>query len=483
MEYDERVMSTALSVPTVSETRRAFLAAPLDGLARQPGGAQDQPPSPLENPRIRIAHLLRRAAFSASKADLDLYEAMGYEAAVDRLLNYDAIEDPIAKRLEALDLDPDDREGARRGWMVRLVHSTRPLQEKMTLFWHGVLTSGFSKVNSAGLMRRQNEFLRANALGDYGALLKGISKDAAMLIWLDGRGSKKQHPNENYARELMELFTIGEGNFTEQDVQEAARAFTGWRVSMEGEVTFSRNAHDNGIKTFMGRSGRFKGDDIIDILLEQRATARFLCRKLFSYFAYRNPEPAVIEALADLCQVTGYNIKALMRTILLSPEFSSRRAYRAIVRGPVDLVVGALRQWGLETDGQFPAGAARAMGQDVFNPPNVAGWPGGPAWLNSANWLQRVNFANGFLARRRGDPGTFIDLTELVQRHGIESTEQLRGFLSQLLVDGVLDPDAEQRLNAYLNSDQPLTLNQRSLNRKGRSLAYFLMAGPAYQVM
>ncbi len=446
-------------------------------------GTGDPPSNPLADPRTRLAHLLRRAGFGASKPELDAFAALGYEATAGYLLDYESAPDPIQERLDAFDFDPDDREQLRRWWMIRMVHSTRPLQEKMTLFWHGLLTSGFSKVNSAGLLRRQNEFFRSNALGNFRDIMRGISKDAAMLIWLDGRGSRKRHPNENYARELMELFTMGEGNYTEQDVQQAARAFTGWRVSQEGEVSLSRTAFDGGTKSFLGRTGRFTADAIVDIILEQPATAAYLSRRLFSFFSYRNPAPATVEALSAIYFSSGYDIKAMVRAILLSDEFSSTAAYRSLVRSPVDLVVGAHRAWGLETDGQYPANSARAMGQDIFNPPNVAGWPGGPAWLNSASWMHRANFVNGLVIRRKGPPATIIDLANVVGSNGLNGPEQFKAFVTQLLLDGNLDPAADGLVSEYLLGAQPLTMDQRSLDRKGRALVYFLMASPEYQLM
>ncbi|MSQ28596.1 MAG: DUF1800 domain-containing protein [Dehalococcoidia bacterium] len=470
-------------------SRRGFISASMlptiEGLkqAAPKDGPSDPPPNPLADPSVRVAHLLRRAGFSGSKSELDGYTALGFEATVDYLLNYDAVADPIQERLDAFDFDSDDREALRRWWMIRMVHSTRPLQEKMTLFWHGLLTSGFSKVNSAGLLRRQNEFFRANALSNFRDIMRGISKDAAMLIWLDGRGSRKQHPNENYARELMELFTMGEGNYTEQDVLQAARAFTGWRVSQEGEVTLSRTAFDGGSKTFLGRTGRFSAGDIVDIILEQPATAAYLSRRLFSFFAYRNPPPPFVEMLSGVYFNSGYDIKAMVRAILLSEEFSSATAYRSQVRSPVDLAVGVHRAWGLETDGQYPANGARNMGQDVFDPPNVAGWPGGPAWLNSASWMSRANFVNGLVIRRKGPPATVIDLSSVVAANGISGPKQFKAFVTRLLLDGNLSPEVDALLSEYLFGSQPLTLEPRSLDRKGRTLVYLLMASPEYQLL
>ena len=484
MSAKVRQPGTSLNAPA---TRRAALgaglAAALGLLSEQHAEAGRLSVDLLPHPRARLAHLFHRAGFGATRELLDRYEWIGYEGAVDRLLDYNVVPDPIEVRLGKLDLDLTKRGHLRRWWMVRMAHTTRPLQERMVLFWHGLLTSSFSKVRKPSLMLQQNEFFRANALGNFRDILRGISRDSAMLIYLDGRKSRRQHPNENYARELMELFTMGEGHYTEEDVLEASRAFTGWRVTKEGDVFFKPGAHDYGRKTFLGHSGRFDGDDIVDILVRQRATGEYIGRRLFSFIAYPHPEPDIVSSLADTFFSSGYSIRAVVRQILLSEAFSSPRAYRSLVRSPVDLVVGAHRALGIETDGKMPVWMARQMGQDIFSPPSVAGWPGGESWLNSSTWIYRVNFANAITSRRRAPGVLSLDLPKVVWDNRFKEPREVVQYFLDALLDGELDPAARRLLDSYLFTGVPLTLGRRSLNRKGRALVYLIMASPEYQLM
>lgn len=461
----------------------SMLAGP-DMAADAHNVADDAPrdENPLVDPRIRLAHLLRRAGFGASKAELDRFEAMGFEATVDHLLDYEAVPDPIEEHLVSLGLDLAKPDHLKRWWLVRMAHTTRPLQEKMVFFWHSILTSSLQKVGSPKLMLQQNEFFRGHALDNFQDILLGISKDPAMLFWLDGRSNRKQHPNENYARELMELFTMGEGHYTEQDVRAAARAFTGWTADKEGNVSFRRQLYDPGQKTFLSHTGNFKGDDIVRILVEQRATAEYISKRLFSFFAYRDPAPEIVQSLADTYLSSGFSIRALVREILLSEAFSSARAYRSAVKSPVDLVVSSFRLLGIATDGQGLTGPLRLMGQDIFAPPNVAGWPGGAAWLNSSTWIQRVNFGNLLANRRSRVANASLDLQALVHDQGISRPEELVQYFIDHLLDGNLSPEARQALDGYLFSNKPLMLTPSSLNQKGRDLVYLLMASPEYQL-
>lgn len=469
---------------------RAGLLAALGLAVSGPGAFQspsaaaaDTDANPLSNPRTRMAHLLRRAGFGATADELTRYEAMGFEASVDHLLNYEDIPDPIEDRLALLDLDLTKQDHLRRWWLVRMAHTTRPLQEKMVLFWHGLLTSSLQKGNNPSFMLNQNQYFREHALGSFWHILLDISKDPAMLYWLDGRNSRKEHPNENYARELMELFTMGIGHYTEQDVREAARAFTGWTVDKDGQVVFRPRVHDNGDKSFLGQTGKFDGDGIVSIIVGQAATAEYISSRLFSFFAYRNPEPAVVRPLAETYVKSGFSIKAVVRAILLSDAFSSAKAYRAIVKSPVELAVSTLRMLGITTDGNGLTGPLRAMGQDIFAPPNVAGWPGGPAWLNSSTWLQRVNFANAITTRRTTDPAMSLNFARLIQESGASSPQALVQHSIDLLLDGSMASAARDAIESYLFRPQALSLSAQSLNTKGRDLLYLLLASPEYQVM
>ncbi len=362
-------------------------------------------PAPEPDPdRVRMGHLLRRAGFGASQSEMDRFMEMGLPATIDYLIEYQDVDNSaLEQRLEGLALDIERINALQRWWLIRMIYTQRPLQEKMVLFWHGILTSSFRKVGQGPFMFDQNQLFRELSLGAYDVLLKAISRDPAMLSWLGSQSNVKTAPNENYARELMELFTLGVGNYSEPDVRESARAYTGWGLRRR-EFEFRPFQHDFDSKTFLGRTGNFDGDDVTDIILEQPAAAEFISRKLFGFFAYDDPEPEVVAGLAAAFKDSGYSIKAVMRQIFNAPEFYSDRAYRAKVKSPTELVAGIVRSLGVETDGRLLPGAVDGMGQTLFAPFDVSGWPGGAAWITSTTLLQRLNFANIMATSRNPTP-------------------------------------------------------------------------------
>jgi uncharacterized protein (DUF1800 family) len=323
-------------------------------------------------------------------------------------------------------------------WLQRMVQTARPLEEKMTFFWHGLLTSGLDKAG-AGQMYVQNGLFRKMGLANFDDLLKAVSKDPAMMVYLDTENNRKGKPNENYARELMELFTTGIGHYTEDDVRESARAFTGWtlqggkqlRYTMQS--TFNPRYFDNGQKNFMGKTGNFTGDDIVEMLVPLRATAERLSTRLFSFFAYQDPEPEIVRHLADTFQRSHYNVGAVVREIFNMDAFYSAKAYRALVKSPAELAAQTLRASGADAKGFNAAANAMApMGQLLFYPPNVAGWPGGTSWINSSTLLNRINFANT-TARRAPTP----------------LPPQTVDQLTATLVDGNITTNTRDGLHAY----------------------------------
>jgi uncharacterized protein (DUF1800 family) len=362
----------------------------------------------------------------------------------------------------------------------------------MTLIWHGLLTSQASVVGGRRfpLMVRQNELLRAHALARYDQLLQAISKDPAMMVYLDTVTSTREHPNENYARELMELFSMGVGNYTEEDVREAARAFTGWRFTQPPRTgdepdfsafqpAFILNArqHDAGAKKFLGRSGNFGGEDIVAIILEQPATGRYISRRLFVELANYNPDDATIDSLVGVWEASGHDVKAIVRAILTSDEFYSQRSYRGFVRSPIDFVVGAVRGLEIETDfaglvgGQgrnTRAAGLRQMDQVLFEPPNVAGWPGGASWLSSSTFYARVNFLDQLLFPR-GSPIAIPALRDAA------TAEEAVDTALQRLVDGNVPAESREALYAFA----------RSVTRpadRAAAIAYLVLASPEYQL-
>ena len=278
-------------------------------------------------------------------------------------------------------------------WLREMSHSPAQLREKMAFFWHDHFACK-SQIAKAALL--QVNTLRENAIGNFGDLLHAISKDPSMLLFLNNQQNKKSSPNENFARELCELFTLGRGNYTEQDVKEASRAFTGWSTLPNGSFFFRKRQHDYGKKTFLGRKGNFSGEDIIEILLEEKATARHVTRKLYRYLVSHQEDPQQIENWARLFYESGYDISTLLSAIFESDHFRSSQHFGARIKSPVEYMVSILRL--LEIDPSDEKGLLflqKALGQTLFFPPNVAGWPEGKAWIDGSSLLTRLRFPMG----------------------------------------------------------------------------------------
>lgn len=344
------------------------------------------------------AHLLRRAGFGASRKEIGKAVHRGQAATVDRLLRF--------KPSNALPKKKDDLGKAQRWWLLRMLGGGPALQEKLVLFWHGHFATSIAKVDDAAKMIEQNRLFRSMAAGKFRDLLVAVSKDPAMIVWLDGLYNTKASPNENYAREVMELFTLGvvneagQPNYTQTDVVEAARAFTGFSIGENG-FAFYPEDHDDGVKTVLGLTGTLTGDDVSIHLASMTQCARFLAKKLWTFFAYPDPETAVIDALAQAYLANDTDIASVLRTMFLRDEFYSARARTERVSPPVEFVVATLRSMQAKTNGDRLNYVLDSMGQDLFNPPNVAGWPGGLAWMTSVRQLERFDFA-WTVARARG---------------------------------------------------------------------------------
>ncbi len=348
-----------------------------------------------------LAHLLRRAGFGARPAEWTAYAKLGLAGTTAQLLHPETVADPFPALLSNIQgdyVDFDSLDSIKKWWLYRMSHTPRPLEEKMTLFWHGHFATANYKVDNPRRMWAQNETLRAHALGNFRTLLQAVSRDPAMLVWLDGADNRKGKPNENYGRELLELFTLGVGGgYTENDVKEAARAFTGWQFDRDSNTfQFNADQHDDGIKTFLGQTGPLNGDDIIDIVVKHPSTAHFLCSKLWKFYVHETPSPADLKPLMAAYFASGYEIRAVLAAIFQSPAFYSDAAFHAKIKSPTEYIVTALRT----LDAPFSAtnnnllGSGRTMGQELFNPPNVKGWNGGKTWMNTMTLITRANFAN-----------------------------------------------------------------------------------------
>lgn len=275
-------------------------------------------------------------------------------------------------------------------WIKRMSDdNSSPLVERMSLFWHGHFAC---QSKSSVLAQNQLNTIRQHALGSFRALVLAIARDPSMIRFLNNQQNRKQKPNENFARELMELFTIGRGNYTENDIKEAAKAFTGWSSNLKGEFVFRPGVHDYGRKTFMGKTGRFDGTDIIDMILEKRETAEFIVRKIYRYFVNEQVNEAHIKPLADSFYASDYNIEQLMRKIFSSDWFYSPENRGSKIKSPVDLVAGMMKNLDIEFENDLAlVFLQRSLGQSLFNPPNVAGWPGSKNWVDNSTLMIRLN--------------------------------------------------------------------------------------------
>ncbi len=355
------------------------------------------------------AHLLWRAGFGGTWEDIQALAALGLQRSVASLLTFPASTEPAPDFITLPDNGPDktgkpdERQKLsqlRFWWLDRMLNSPHPLEEKMTLFWHGHFATSFEdKIETAYPIWRQNQMFRRLALGPFPALLTSLIRDPAMLVFLDNAESVKDRPNENFAREFMELHSLGVGNYAESDVKAAAHSLTGFGVDREKwTFVFRPGQHDPGEKTYLGQTGYWSGDDVVRIVCEQPACAEFIARKVLEYFVYEHPEPALLDQAAALLRASNYDFRGFLATLFTSQLFYSGRARESIVKSPVVLTIGALKSMRVQVPaGDLLASALRNMGQDLFFPPEVNGWAGGAAWINSNMLLVRYNFANYLL--------------------------------------------------------------------------------------
>ena len=317
----------------------------------------------------------------------------------ERLREETGVTDTDELREMAIDVRRDQRRADRRQlndyahiWLEGMVRGEDPLRDRMTLFWHGYFTSSNEDVRNSAEMIRQHTFLRENALGSFRDLLTGIARDPAMLEYLDNDSNRKKQPNENFARELLELFTLGEGHYTESDVVEAARAFTGW-TDRDGEFEFRKTRHDDGEKTFLGHTGELDGDDVLEILLDQPRCADHLAAELLGWFEGATPEPQRAAEYGALMRELDYELAPWLEALFRDPEFYAPERIGQRIAGPVDLLVGHARRLDVEPPGRLLQLGSRILGQELFHPPSVKGWDEGRAWISTSSLMQRGNLA------------------------------------------------------------------------------------------
>ena len=400
---------------------------------------------------IRVAHLLRRAGFGATRAEIDRAVANGYEATVEELLHPESQPDlEIEDLIRRYHTDQNSLmllESSQGYWLYRIINTRRPLEEKMALFWHGLFATAYGKLNHAKAVVNQTHTFRRHGLGKFADILLELSRDPAMIFWLDNKDNHKDAPNENYGRELLELFSMGIGNYTEDDVKAAARSFTGWTIDnaqymsirasrdsfwpygrIDWQFRYRDDDHDDTEKTFLGHTGAFDGQDVIDIIVRQPATAHYIGGKLYNFFVSDRPDEAAIGTLADEFIRTRGDIRSVMRCLFTSDFFTGESARLARVKSPAELVAGTARLAGSHRTPEWTicnlAMDVNFMGQEILNPPTVEGWHTGMEWIDTGNLVERINAA-GAEMRDTKRPGVSAIIDRVQSRGDVLTPQQL----------------------------------------------------------
>jgi uncharacterized protein (DUF1800 family) len=491
----------------------------------------------------RIAHVLRRAGFAACPEEIEQGVEQGLEATVNNLLSFESLPDNLAPGPDGLNINgesgapPRYFEDMTTWWLNAMITTTRPVQEKMVLFWHGLFATSVSGVDDVRQMYLQNENFRGNfnpdtgqvvrptpaspfPVGNFRLILESLTKDPAMLVWLDNqlnhRLTNEVGSNENYARELHELFSMGvvdvvtgEPNYTERDVRQASRALTGWGLRRHGDnfprrFMFDSDNHDYGPYNHLGRRGGNNAGFIFDNIVQYRhpgqqqsSVGRFLGYRLFKFFGYDDPEPEIINALADVFDGKNrgqpYMIGNMLRTMFMpgsvvSEAFYSQRALKAHVKSPAEFLVSAFRL--LKPDGiaggkamwKSAIDALKQMGQELFRPPDVSGWREGLKWINTTSCLARFNFANDFATIEPDDGG--VDLVAIMSKNNLSSIRKKKivDFFTQLLLQSPISSQTQQTLIDYLKAFSGSSGDNSFVTVKIRGLVHLIMTMPEFQL-
>jgi uncharacterized protein (DUF1800 family) len=479
----------------------------------------------------QVEHLLRRAGFGGRPDEIDFYGQMSYVHAVETLVNYEDVTDDVDDFIGQQGFVGTTSSGpfspskviadARQRWLFRMVHSDRPLQEKMTLFWHNHFATGYTKIaglltaqegvrymaakasEDAAKVRGQIEMLRDNALGNFRDILVNIAKDTAMLVWLDGRTNTKAKPQENFAREVMELFTMGVGHYTEPDVYAGARVFTGWNLQRPGNATdgsqhyefiYNAGQHETSAKTFSfpiypdgnktigarsAANGMQDGLDLINALAANPNTGRYLAGKLWRFFVseLHDPDPAFVEQIASVYQQNQYEMKPVIREVFLSSQFRDASAYWARYSWPVEFVVRAIKDVGW--DGYSVGNALTPlanMSQVLYDPPDVSGWDAGTTWFTTGGMLARMNFASALALNQK-----FALATKAKSAGGSKSPDAMLSYFLDQIATAPLDSGVPSELSNYLRATGAWTGSDAQLQAKSAGLAHLLAGAPEYQ--
>lgn len=491
--------------------------------------------TPTQWTRDDAAHLLRRAGFGGPPEEIDALYALGRQGAVARLVDYERInvsfEPPSVLPLQPPPglkesvLTAEQRQELVRfrrqnniaqflniseWWTRRMISTPRPLEEKLTLFWHGLLTSGMREVDVPRMLYDQNELYRHYAKAHFPDLIRRVSYDPAMLRYLDNVSNVASHPNENYARELMELFTLGVGNYQESDIKSVARAFTGWTINRAtGSAYFDAREHDYGFKPLFGQVRRFNGIETLDVILSQPAATRHLARELWVYFAGTEPDEELLAALGATLRSSNFDVGLLLRKMFLSDAFYDPRVRFQAVKSPAELIAGTYRALGIQpVNAAVLVQAMRRMGQELFQPPNVKGWDGGVKWINTSTLLERYNFATHALygseapreesmmsmmaplpglAPVRRDPNLDqppFDPAPILERYNLHTPEEIVDHFIQRLLGQPLDDESRQALIERLRERKVhhKETPKEEVDQAIRGLIHLIISTPEYQV-
>jgi uncharacterized protein (DUF1800 family) len=405
----------------------------------------------MPTPTGDVAHLLRRAGFGGTSAQVQALAAKDIRTIVDEIVGArpPAVVKPAL--VGADDMGYQQWVAMTQWWFDRMATTTAPLAEKMTLFWHGHLCTGIDKVDVPIGLWNQHQLFRDKGMGSFRDLVQAVSIDPAMLRYLDNDQNFLGSPNENFARELMELFTLGVNEYTQDDVVAAARAWTGYGIDYETrQFVFRPNRHDRGLKTFFGQTKAWTGPEIVDEILlgkKKDVAARFLVKKLWTYFAYENPEPAVVDALVKTYQANDLQVQALVKAIFLRPEFYSTKAKRGLVRSPIEYMVATMRGTGLPASVAHPEWWVRGMGQIPYSPPNVSGWRPNAYWISASAQWAKVSFAN-FL-RWKAQEAKLLDGA----LRGLSPADSVKTVLRQFGIDNA-GPQTKASLQRYVERER-----------------------------
>jgi uncharacterized protein (DUF1800 family) len=476
--------------------------------------------------RLKNQHLLWRSAFgpmAENAADLDnitpkkLWELLlktsskkpdkievahnmidGLYKGVQDAVKMQSAEDKKMDQKIRREQSKEDLKNLNIRWLEEMINSEAQLREKMSLFWHGHFAC---RVVNSYFQQELLQVIRENALGNFKDLLKAVSKSPSMIAFLNNQQNRKKHPNENFAREVMELFTMGRGNYTENDVKEAARAFTGWGFNLQGEFEFRKNQHDSDSKTVLEKTGNFDGDDVLDILLEHKQTARFICKKIYRFFVNDNSDDTKVEWLADRFYNSGYNIKKLMEDIFTADWFYQDKNIGIQIKSPVILLAGIRRLLPMEMENdQSQLLFQRSLGQILFYPPNVAGWPGGKNWIDSSSLMLRLRIPQIITAnealdiRPKADDDTQMGMMETAAKKMKDAVKGGTAKVDWNMVAKIFETVSKENLlqkitDTVLQSKSRVSnqLIEKYINKESRenfvkSTIVNLMSTPEYQL-